>query len=535
MRTFDFVIVGAGSAGCVLANRLSADGRHSVALLEAGGLDWSPLIHVPAGWAANWNNPNVDWGYHTEPEPELQDRSIYWPRGKVLGGSSSINGMVYIRGNRQNFDHWAQLGNQGWSYDEILPYFRRSEDQRRGEDEYHGVGGPQKVEDARDKRPVQDAYVLAAQEAGLPFTKDFNGEQQAGVGYYQFTMKHGRRWSTAVGYLTPARMRKNLTIITRALTEKVLMEDGVATGVQVDIKGRTEIIAANKRVILSGGAINSPQLLELSGIGDPAVLEPLGIHVKHVVPAVGEHLHDHIYVPMVYECLSEEASINREARGWRLGLSALDWMFRRRGVLTYGSAPVGAFWYTREGLDAPDIQIHFSSGATLQREGKRIQAQKYPAMTAVVDRNVPDARGSVHIQSSDPKTHPVVRGNYLQTDEDKRALIEGLRLLERIFTAPSLDEYRGDRVFPAPDVDLSNDNSALEYIRANATTTYHQCGTCRMGQDAGAVVDERLRVRGIGKLSVVDASIMPTVTSGNTNAPVIMIAEKAADMILEDV
>lgn len=528
MSTYDYVIVGAGSAGCVLANRLSADPAVTVCLLEAGGGHLSPLLHIPAGWASNFNNPRVDWGYHTNPEPQLNDREIFWPRGKVLGGSSAINGMVYVRGAARDFADWTQAGAIGWSWDEVLPYFRKAEHQQTHQDDFHGVDGPLHVQDVRDKRPVHDVFLDAMQDVGIPANPDFNGADQAGCGYYQFTQNNGRRWSTASAYLDPIKSRSNLNVITHAKAEKLLFDGRRATGVSIRRKGSVSTIDAS-HIILSGGAVNSPQLLELSGVGDAERLNKLGIPVIHHAPDVGEHLQDHVLSKVVYGTYAE-ASINREVQGWRLIPSAMKWLLARQGPLTTGSAPVGGFWYTRDGLETPDIQIHFASGATLYNEEGRIRAMERAAMTAVVNQNRPESRGSIHLRTAEASDAPEIQANYLSAESDQQTLVKGLRLLVDIFAAEPLQAYLTGRLMPAADLDVSNDDELLEYIRDDANTVYHPTSTCAIGK----VVDERLRVLGLDGLSIADASVMPYVVSGNTNAATIMVAEKAADMLFED-
>ena len=526
MSTFDYIIVGAGSAGCVLANRLSANSSKSVCLLEAGGGNRSPFLHIPAGWATNFNNPKVDWGYNTVPEAELNDRAIYWPRGKVLGGSSAINGMIYIRGVPRDFADWTQAGAIGWSWDEVLPYFRKAENQQTHHNDLHGTDGPQHVQDVRDKRAIHDVFLDAMQEIGIPANADFNGTDQAGCGYYQFTQHQGRRWSTASAYLDPARSRKNLTILTQARAERVEFEGKTACGVRVRRQGHPEIIRG-RHIILSGGAVNSPQLLELSGIGSGERLHTLGIPVVHNAPDVGEHLQDHVLSKVVYGTHPEQ-SINREVQGWRLLPTTLKWLLQRQGPLTTGSAPVGGFWYTRDGLEVPDVQIHFASGATLYNNEGRIKAMQQAAMTAVVNQNRPASRGSIHIRTGEPADAPDIQANYLSTESDRQTLVRGVRMLLDIFDAEPLSPYLTGRLSPAADADISTDDALLEYIREDANTVYHPTSTCAIGK----VVDEKLNVLGVQGLSVADASVMPTVVSGNTNAATIMVAEKASDLLL---
>ena len=525
MTVYDYVIVGAGSAGCVLANRLSANPDKRVCLLEAGGGHRDPMLHIPAGWATNFNNPRVDWGYQTNPEPELNDRQIYWPRGKVLGGSSAINGMVYIRGVPRDFEDWAQAGAVGWGWQDVLPYFVKAERQQTHHDELHGSDGPVYVEDVRDKRPIHDVFLNAMQAAGIPKNPDFNGQDQAGCGYYQFTQHNGRRWSTATAYLDPIRSRQNLEVVTHAFAARILFEGKKATGVLVNRKGTQQTIRA-VQVILCGGAINSPQLLELSGVGDAERLQNLGIPVIHNAPDVGENLQDHILSKVVYTTHAEQ-SINREVQGWRLAPTALKWFFTRRGPLTTGSAPVGGFWYTQEGLEVPDVQIHYASGATLYNEEGRIRPMNLPAMTAVVNQNRPESRGYLHIKSADANEAPEIHANYLATEGDRQCLTRGVRLLLDIFSQAPLEDYLTGRISPATDVNIEDDDELLAHIRNDASTTYHPTSTCAIGK----VVDPDLRVMGIENVSVADASVMPYVVSGNTNAATIMVAEKAAELL----
>ncbi|MEM9621068.1 MAG: GMC family oxidoreductase N-terminal domain-containing protein [Pseudomonadota bacterium] len=525
LTNYDYLIVGAGSAGCVLANRLSADPNKTVCLLEAGGGNRSPFLHIPAGWAINFNNPRVDWGYTTNPEPQLNERAIYWPRGKVLGGSSAINGMIYIRGVPRDYADWAQAGAVGWSWEEVLPYFKKAERQQTHQDDLHGLDGPQHVQDVRDKRPIHETFLAAMQETGIPRNPDFNGAQQAGCGYYQFTQHNGRRWSTATAYLDPVRQRSNLTVETHAMAERIIFAERRATGVQIRQRGATRVINA-RRVVLCGGSINSPQLLELSGVGNGERLHTLGIPVVHNAPDVGEHLQDHVLSKVVYGTHAEQ-SINREVQGWRLLPTALQWLLRRQGPLTTGSAPVGGFWYTREGLEVPDVQIHFASGATLYNNEGRIEPMQRPAMTAVVNQNRPESRGSVHIRTAEPSHAPEIQANYLSAESDRQTLVSGVRMLLDIFSAPALEEMITTRLSPDLDTDISTDDALLEHIRGDANTTYHPTSTCAIGK----VVDPDLNVMGVQGLSVADASVMPYVVSGNTNAAAIMVAEKAGDLL----
>ena len=526
MGEYDYVIVGAGSAGCVLANRLSADPQTRVCLLEAGGGDKSPLLHVPAGWAATFKNKKFDWAYETEPEAGLNNRRIYWPRGRGLGGSSSINGMIYIRGVPVDFAAWEQAGAKGWSWEEVLPYFVKAERQQTHDDGLHGTDGPLHVQDVVDKRPIQETFLDAMEEQGVPRNDDFNGVDQAGCGHYQFTQKNGRRWSTSSAYLNPARGRSNLEIRTKVQTKRIIFEEKRAVGVETERSGRSETIRA-RHVIVSCGAIGSPQLLELSGVGDSARLSALGIDVHHHLPDVGEHLQDHLLCKVVYGTRAD-LSINREVSGARLLPAALKWFFARKGPLTTGSAPIGAFWYTREGLEAPDIQVHFASGATLYNNAGKIRALAEPAMTAVVNQSRPESRGSIHITSADYQKHPEIKANYLSTELDRRTMVDGMKLLLRVFESDALAGSITSRLEPSIELGDLDDEALLSYIREEASTVYHPTSTCSIGK----VVDENLRVKGVSGLSVVDASVMPYVVSGNTNAATIMVAEKNADYLL---
>ena len=525
MAKFDYLIVGAGSSGCVLANRLSEDPNLAICLIEAGGKDWSPLIHIPAGWASNFNNPRVDWGYHTAPEIELNERKIFWPRGKVLGGSSAINGMIYIRGVPMDFAAWEQAGAKGWSWEEVLPYYKKAETQQTHKDELHGDNGPLYVEDVRDKRPVHEVYLDAMESIGIPRNPDFNGKDQAGGGYYQFTQHNGRRWSTSTAYLSPAKKRKNLKVISNAKAEKIIFEQKKATALRIKRNGVLEQIDA-QHIILSGGSINSPQLLELSGVGDAERLHTLGIPVVCNNSDVGEHLQDHLFSKVVYGTQPSQ-SINREVQGLRLIPTVMKWFLGRTGPLTTGSAPVGGFWYTRGGLEAPDIQIHFASGATLYNNEGKIEPLKIPAMTAVVNQSRPESRGSIHIRTSEASDAPEIHANYLSADLDRQTIIKGVRLLLKIFSAEPLQDHLTGRLSPGQDIDTSSDDELLEYVRGDASTVYHPTSTCSIGK----VVDENLFVQGVSGLSVADASVMPYVVSGNTNAAAIMIGEKASDIL----
>ncbi|MDQ8728714.1 choline dehydrogenase [Bradyrhizobium sp. LHD-71] len=526
---FDYIIVGAGSAGCVLANRLTADGKHSVLLLEAGPRDRNIWIHIPIGYARLFKNPKVNWMYQTEPEPGLDGRQVFQPRGKVLGGSSSINGLVYIRGQHADYDRWQQLGNVGWGYDDILPYFKRAENQQRGEDEYHGVGGPLHVSNSRINDPLSDAFITAATQVGIPANNDFNGASQEGAGYYQTTTRNGRRGSTARTYLRAARERRNLKIETNALAQRVLFDGKRASGVAYRQNGALKSARARKEVLVSSGAYNSPQLLQLSGVGSGELLRQHGIDVVHDAPGVGASLQDHLQVRIVTRC-SRAITINDDVMSLRRkAMMAMRYAFLRKGPLTIAAASAGAFFKTHPRLSTPDVQIHFIPFST-DKMGENLHT--FSGFTAHVCQLRPESRGSVKIKSADPEVAPEIRINYLSTDTDRTTNVEGLKILRKILAAPAMKPFCAGEEEPGPQV--TSDADLLAYARQRSSTVFHPTSTCRMGNDPLAVVDQQLRVRGIDGLRVVDGSIMPDLVSGNTNAPIVAIAEKASDMILAD-
>src|SRR6516164_2502610 len=527
--SFDYIVVGAGSAGCVLANRLTASGRHQVLLLEAGGHDRHVWIHIPLGYGKLFDNAKVNWLYKTEPEPELNNRQIIQPRGKVLGGSSSINGLLYVRGQYADYDHWRQLGNAGWGFAEVLPYFRRAEDQERGADEFHGTGGPLAVSDVCEPHPLCEAFIEAAQQAGFPRNDDFNGPTQEGAGYFQLTARRGRRWSTAVGYLRPARRRPNLAIASNALASRILFSGRRAIGVEYRQGDSTRLAYANGEVILAGGTFNSPQLLQLSGLGPSSLLQSLGIDVVADMPGVGADLQDHLQVRLQYRC-TERITMNDVIHSWRHRTGAgLRYVLFRKGLLAIGAGYAGGFFRTNALVATPDVQVHFiifsadTAGAALH---------SFPGFIASVCQLRPESRGFVRIKSADPSEPPAIQPRYLSSQFDRDTVVAGIKLLRRIMDQPAMRRYIAEE--RAPDPRCTSDAELLAFARATGTTVFHPTSTCRMGSDSTAVVDERLRVRGVERLRVVDGSIMPTVVSGNTNAAIVMIAEKGADMILQD-
>ncbi len=515
---FDFIIIGAGSAGCVLANRLSAKPHHRVLLLEAGGRDWHPFIHMPAGLGKLMTLRNVNWGYKTEPQAELDNRRLYWPRGRVLGGSSSINAMCYTRGHRKDYDEWAAAGNAAWDFDSVLPWFIKSEDQENGASPYHGAGGLLSVQNLRYSNPLSAVFLQAAEQAGYQRNEDFNGARQRGFGYYQVNQRNGRRCSAAVAFLQPARNRSNLTVRTGALAHVIQFDGQRAVGVKYSHKNHLES-ARGGHIILAAGAINSPQLLMLSGVGPASNLRAHGIRVQHQLEGVGRNLQDHLDVctlvkslkPITYDQLNEVAV-------------ALRYLFGRKGPGSSNIAEAGSFIVSRHAVDErPDMQLHFVP-ALLDNHGRNRLPGHGMTIHACALR--PQSRGEITLRSADPKQAPALQPRYLSTDYDRKLMIECARLPREIFAQPAFTPFAGAEIYPG--AGAQTEAELLAFIRRKAETIYHPVGTCKMGVDEAAVVDPKLHVRGLEGLSVVDASIMPQLVSGNTNAPTIMIAEKFA-------
>lgn len=535
MDTFDYIIVGAGSAGCVLANRLTEDGKSTVLLLEAGPKDTSLMIHIPVGYATTLKDPKVNWMYETEPDPGTNDRVHTWPRGKVLGGSSSINGLLYIRGQQQDYDGWAQLGLRGWSYADLHPYFVKSQHQERDDFDGHGKGGPLNVSDVTEPHPVSDAVIEAGKAMGLPH-RDLNGEDQEGVAYYQLTVKNGRRWSAAAAYLNPAKSRSNLQIETEALVARVTFDGKRATGIEYTQKGVRKTAKARAEVILSGGAINSPQLLELSGIGHPELLKDKGVEVVSALPGVGENLQDHFVLGNRYRMKKDAPSVNSQSRGLALVGEVFKFLTQRKGLLTLSAAHIAAFIKTRPELATPDVQYHIlpaTMDMELMTETGDMQLEKEPGLTIAPCQLRPESRGSVHIKSAEHTAHPAILPNYLYDPLDQQTAIAGLRWARKFAEQPVLAKFIEHELSPGSEI--QSDEDLLAYARETGGTIYHPVGTCKMAPegDTMGVVDDQLRVRGVEGLRVVDASVMPRLVSGNTNAPTIAIAEKASDMIRE--
>ena len=527
--TFDYVIVGAGSAGCVLANRLSADADVSVLLLEAGGTDNYIWIHIPVGYLYTINNPRTDWRYVTEPEPGLNGRAIGYPRGKGLGGCSSINAMIYMRGQVEDYDGWRQMGNDGWSWQDVLPYFLKSEDYAFGADTFHATGGEWRVEDIRVTWEILDAFRDAAVANGIPETDDFNRGDNEGCGYFKVNQKRGVRWNTSKAFLKPVRGRPNLTVMTEAQAESVIFQGNRAAGVLFRHRGKPTAAAARGEVILSAGAIGSPQLLQVSGIGPGDLLQECGIDVVHALAGVGENLQDHLQLRMIYK-VKNTSTLNQEAASLmgRIGMGVRYALFRR-GPLAMAPSHFGAFTRSDPSRSTPNLEYHIQP-LSLDKFGEPLHP--FPAFTASVANLRPESRGTVRIKTPDPAVYPAIRPNYLSHPADQQVAVDAIKLTRRICADPALARFYPEEFLPGPVA--QTDDELRTAVGEVGTTIFHPVGTCKMGSDDQAVVDARLRVRGVEGLRVVDASVMPTITSGNTNSPTIMIAEKAADMIRAD-
>jgi choline dehydrogenase len=525
----DYVVIGAGSAGCVVAARLSETGAR-VVLLEAGPRDTNPWIHVPAGVLKLLRHPVVNWNYTAEGTAGTAGRTIHWPRGKVLGGSSSINGMLYVRGNPADFDGWAQMGCRGWTFDDVLPFFRKSEHYvQGGEAEFRGQGGPLLVEDYRTILPLTHRFVEAAQQAGFPFSADLNGRRQEGVGYSQMTRRGRFRGSTARTFLAQAKGRANLRVETEAVATRLVFEDRRCVGVAIRQRGQERVVRAAREVILSGGSVNSPQLLQISGIGPAEHLRAIGVEVLHDLPGVGANLSDH-YVARVSHRVRDAMSINQLARGVRLAGEVARFATSGRGALTFGVTSAQVFCRSREGLASPDLQLLFTPAS--YDNARFGELERAAGMTVAICPVRPDSRGTIMARSADPLEKPVITPNYLSAPGDEQVMLAGIRFTRNIFAAPAIAQYSVAETLPGPEI--VSDEALVEHTRQYGTTIFHPVGTCKMGEDPRAVVDSRLRVHSIGGLRVIDASVMPTLTTGNTNAPTIMIGEKGAAMIRED-
>ena len=523
----DYIVVGAGSAGCVVAARLTEDPAVRVLLLEAGGNDSNPWIHIPLGYGKTIVDKRINWMYETEPDPNLNGRRVFWPRGKVLGGSSSINGLLYVRGQPEDYAHWRQLGNEGWAWDDVLPYFKRSEQRiGPGDDSLHGRDGALAVSDLPDRTELCEAYIQAATELGIPRTDDFNGAAQEGVGYYHVTSRNGRRSSAAVAFLRPAMKRPNLSVHMHALASCVLLEGRRAVGVAFTQDGVAKRATARREVILCGGAINSPHLLLLSGIGPAAHLQSVGVEVRHDLPGVGQNLQDHFQARITYRCRYPVTLNDVMMSRWRMVQAGLQYALARRGPLTVSAGQIGIFARTRPDLPTPDIQfllIPFSA----DRPGEGLN--KFSGFLQNCSQLRPESRGEILLRSPDPTMYPAIHANYLATELDRRTLVEGLKLGRKIAARPAMQHWIEAEHLPGADV--QGDAALLEHAKTYGGSIFHPSCTCKMGRDRLAVVDSQLRVHGLEGLRVADASIMPTVVSGNTNAACIMIGEKAADLI----
>ena len=530
MTEADFIIIGAGSAGCVLANRLSENPKNSVILLEAGARDWNPWIHIPVGYFKTMHNPSVDWCFKTEADAGINGRQIDWPRGKVLGGSSSINGLLYVRGQAEDYDRWQQMGNKGWGWDDVLPLFKKSEQHERGGDDFHGDKGEMNVSDMRIQRPIVDAWVAAAQNAGYAFNHDYNGKSQEGVGYFQLTTRRGKRCSSAVAFLNPAKSRKNLRIITHAQVQRILIKDAQAGGVEFkDRAGRIQQISCAREVIISAGTLGSPHILIHSGIGAAATLKQRGIDVVHDLPGVGKNLQDHLQARLVFKC--NEPTLNDEVRSFFNQIRiATKYALFRAGPMTMAASLAVGFMKTRPELATPDIQFHVQPWSA---DSPGAGVHPFSAFTASVCQLRPESRGYLEWVSNNPADYPKIHPNYLATETDRQTAVAGVKIARKIARQTPLASKIAEEFRPDATLALDDYEGTLDWIRNNTSSIYHPTGTCKMGDDKLAVVDDRLRIHGISKLRIADCSIMPEIISGNTNAPAIMIGEKLSQLLLE--
>jgi choline dehydrogenase len=528
--TYDFIVTGAGSAGCAIAGRLAASGQHSVLLLEAGPPDKNPWIHIPLGYAKTYVDPEVNWKFETEPQPQMANRRLYLPRGKTLGGSSSINGMVYIRGHHADYDEWRQRGCTGWDWDSVLPFFKKAENQTRGADAFHGTGGPLHVSDQSEKGELSTAVLAACVQAGIPANPDFNRAQQEGCGYYQTTTSNKRRWSAARAYLSNP--PGNLTIKTNAPATRVIIGDGRATGVEYQSAADRQISNARLEVIVSGGTYGSPQLLMLSGLGPAQHLQDLGIEVVRDMPAVGSNLHDHFHTTASWRCSKPITLNDLQNSAFRKIVAGIRYGLFRSGPMASNGVTAGLFTRSDARLERPDIQVNLFEWSTRERSRDAVIPHDFPGFSLTPVHLRPDGRGTVRLGSPDPFAWPSVLFDYLRTDYDIQAALFGLRLVRQIAEQPALRPYVTSELFPG--ADINSDDDLLDYVRRTGVSNQHPTSSCAMGAGPNTVVDARLRVHGIAGLRVADASIMPVAVGGNTNAPTIMIGEKAAAMILED-
>jgi choline dehydrogenase len=523
--TYDYVIIGAGSAGCAIANRLGEDYALRILVLEAGPPDSSFMLKMPAGFASLGEKSPYNWRYETTPQKHCNDRRMYWPRGKTVGGSSSINAMLYVRGHAWDYDHWRQLGNEGWSYEDVLPFFKKAENNERGADDFHGAGGPLNVADQADPAKINEAFLEACEQAGHKRLKDFNGAEQEGVSYYQVTQKNQERWSAASAYLRPAieRNRNNVHLVTNALVERIILDKTRAMGVRYVVDGRDEVARCDREIILAGGAVNSPHLLLLSGIGPADHLKSLGMRVWHELPGVGGNLQDHLDAAILQFCKTRD-TYDRANKLWSL------WQYKqhKKGPGTSPIAESGGFISTQKGLAAPDVQLHFLPVMVVDHGRTKMKKNGYSLHVCALR---PESRGTIRLNSTNPNEHPLIDANYLSERRDLQTLIDGVKMGREIFAQAGLDPYRADEF--APGAAVKSDAELEQWIRAKCETIYHPVGTCKMGpdNDAMAVVDSQCRVRGLEGLRVVDASVMPTLIGGNTNAPTMMIAERVAALM----